>query len=333
MDSGTSYPDVAVSFCGVTKDFPDGSGGWKRVLHGIDLEVGRGSIYGLLGPNGAGKSTMINMMSGLVNPGGGKIEVWGMDVEEEPLSTRAVVGVMGQEVNFDPFFTPYEVLETQAGLNGLSKGFRRTDEILRQIHLWEERFRYSRWLSGGMKRRLMLGKAIVSDPPILVLDEPTAGVDVELRKEMWDYVEVMRERGVTIILTTHYLEEAEALCDRVAIINKGRKIADAETSGLLKNFGVKEMEVVLRNREEDVGKVLSGMAYDWDFLPQGVAEQRIAESARVLIRDVGGDGFSDLWCCLGGLCVEDVTTREVGLEEIFLRRIYEDRGRVEGKAD
>ena len=185
----------------------------KDALKGIDLSIPAGSIFGLLGPNGAGKSTLINILAGLVNKTAGQVSIWGFDQDVNPRQSRAAIGVMPQELNIDPFFTPRGALEVQAGLYGVPKSERRTDDILELIGLSDKAEAYARTLSGGMRRRLLLGKALVHSPAVLVLDEPTAGVDIELRQMLWDNVRALNKQGMTIILTTHYLEEAEEMCD------------------------------------------------------------------------------------------------------------------------
>src|SRR5215212_2430791 len=207
--------------------------GGKKALDGISLDVPRGEIFGLLGPNGAGKSTLINILAGLVNKSGGSASIWGFDIDRHPRNAKFSIGIVPQEILFDPFFTPFEALELQAGLYGVPKEKRRTMELLRAVRLEDKAGAYSRTLSGGMKRRLLVAKAMVHSPPILVLDEPTAGVDVELRRQLWDYVRQLNAQGVTIVLTTHYLEEAEELCDRIAIIHHGRVIANEPTRELV----------------------------------------------------------------------------------------------------
>ena len=193
----------------------------KRALNEVSFDVPRGQIFGLLGPNGAGKSTLINILAGLVTKTSGKVTLWGFDIDEHPRNSKRSIGVVPQEIIFDPFFTPRETLEIQAGLYGVPASERKSDELLAAMHLTDKANAYSRTLSGGMKRRLLVAKAMVHSPPILVLDEPTAGVDVELRRQLWDYVRGLHAQGVTIVLTTHYLEEAEELCDRIAIIHHG----------------------------------------------------------------------------------------------------------------
>lgn len=203
-------------------------GGGKLALDGVSFDVPQGQIFGLLGPNGAGKSTLINTLAGLVMKTSGTVEIWGHDIDRDVRNAKASIGIVPQEIVFDPFFTPAEVLENQAGLYGVPKAMRRTMELLRAVHLADKADAYARSLSGGMKRRLLIAKAMVHQPPVLVLDEPTAGVDVELRRQLWELVGELNRDGVTVVLTTHYLEEAEELCDRIAIINHGRLIANKQ---------------------------------------------------------------------------------------------------------
>src|SRR6056297_1733983 len=214
----------------------------KQALKGIDLDIPAGSVFGLLGPNGAGKSTLINILAGLVLKSAGQVTIWGFDQDVNPRQSRAAIGVMPQELNLDPFFTPRAALEVQAGLYGVPKSQRRSDEILRLVGLQDKAEAYARTLSGGMRRRLLLAKALVHHPRILVLDEPTAGVDIELRQTLWENVRCLnREQGMTIILTTHYLEEAEEMCDEIAIINKGSLVARDSTANLLGRLDAKTM--------------------------------------------------------------------------------------------
>ncbi|MCT4559033.1 MAG: ABC transporter ATP-binding protein [Pelagimonas sp.] len=216
--------------------------GGKEALKGIDLTVPAGSVFGLLGPNGAGKSTMINILAGLVVKTSGNVRIWGWDQDANPRQSRAAIGVMPQELNLDPFFSPHGALEVQAGLYGVPKAQRKSDEILELVGLSDKRDAYARTLSGGMRRRLLLAKALVHNPQVLVLDEPTAGVDIELRQMLWENVRKLnRERGMTIILTTHYLEEAEEMCDEIAIINHGEKVAQDSTANLLGQLDAKTM--------------------------------------------------------------------------------------------
>ncbi len=210
-----------------------------EALKNLNLEVKEGEIFGLLGPNGAGKSTFINILGGSVIKTEGKVNVWGFDLDKNPRQVRASIGIVPQEVNVDPFFSPKDLLELQAGLYGVKKKDRITDTILKLVSLEKQANSYSRSLSGGMKRRLMVAKAMVHQPPIVILDEPTAGVDVELRKKLWDNVKSLNEKGVTIILTTHYLEEAEKMCDRIGILSQGELVALDTTKNLLDKIQTK----------------------------------------------------------------------------------------------
>jgi len=210
-----------------------------QALKNLNLEVKQGEIFGLLGPNGAGKSTFINILGGSVIKTEGVVEVWGFNLDSSPRQVRASIGIVPQEVNFDPFFSPRNVLELQAGLYGVKKKDRITDTILKIVSLENQADSYSRSLSGGMKRRLLVAKAMVHQPPIIILDEPTAGVDVELRKTLWENVRSLNSQGVTIILTTHYLEEAEKVCDRIGILNHGELVALDTTKNLLERIQTK----------------------------------------------------------------------------------------------
>src|SRR6201991_3758805 len=233
--------DAAISIQNLQKTYAGG----KQALDNVSFDVPRGSIFGLLGPNGAGKSTLINILAGLVNKTSGTATIWGFDIDEHPRNAKASIGIVNQEITFDPFFTPFETLEITAGLYGVPKNKRISMDLLRAVHLEDKAKAYSRTLSGGMKRRLMVAKAMVHLPPVLVLDEPTAGVDVELRQQLWAYVRELNERGVTVVLTTHYLEEAQELCDRIAIINHGRLIANEPTATLLSKAQEKVVEVTV----------------------------------------------------------------------------------------
>ena len=210
-----------------------------HALKNLNLEVNEGEIFGLLGPNGAGKSTFINILAGLTNKSSGDVNVWGFDLDKNPRQVRASLGIVPQEVNVDPFFTPKKLLELQAGLYGVKKKDRITETILELVALKEKANNYTRNLSGGMQRRLLIAKALVHKPPIVILDEPTAGVDVELRKRLLESVKSLRNIGVTIILTTHYLSEAENMCDRIGIINKGSLIALDTTKNMLNKIQTK----------------------------------------------------------------------------------------------
>ena len=252
-----------------------------EALKELNLEVKEGEIFGLLGPNGAGKSTFINILAGLVIKTSGSVNVWGFDIDVNPRQVRASIGIVPQELNLDPFFSPKKLLELQAGMYGVRKKDRITDEILKMVSLDKQAKSYSRGLSGGMKRRLMIAKALVHQPPIIILDEPTAGVDVELRKNLWENIRLLNKKGVTIILTTHYLREAEEMCDRVAIINKGQLVALDSTQNLIKKIKNKvvkfrlQKEINLDNFKQISVKVLENstnnlvLSYEKDKLNIG----------------------------------------------------------------
>jgi len=203
-------------------------------LNNFNIQIKKGSIHGLLGPNGAGKSTFINILGSLVKKDSGNVNICGFNIDTETKKSKFKIGIVPQELNIDPFFTPYELLELQAGLYGIKKRNRKTDEILNNLGLTDQKNSYARTLSGGMRRRLLVAKALVHSPEMLILDEPTAGVDVDLRKSLWNYIKELNKLGTTICLTTHYLEEAEELCDRITIINNGKVIKDDTKNNLLK---------------------------------------------------------------------------------------------------
>ncbi|MFZ2029179.1 MAG: ABC transporter ATP-binding protein [Vitreimonas sp.] len=244
MLAPTSPPEFAIEARGLDKTYrAQGKGAAVHALKSIDLAIPRGSFFGLLGPNGAGKSTFINILGGLVVKSGGTASIWGHDIDTDPMNARGAIGIVPQELNMDPFFSPGEALEIQAGYYGVPKSERKTEQILKAVGLWDKRDAYARTLSGGMKRRLLVAKAMVHSPPVLVLDEPTAGVDVELRRQLWDYVRALHQSGVTVVLTTHYLEEAQALCDTIAIINHGNVIACEPTGNLIGRLDRKTLVV------------------------------------------------------------------------------------------
>ncbi|HEY0112264.1 MAG TPA: ABC transporter ATP-binding protein [Allosphingosinicella sp.] len=296
---------AAISIVDLQKTYAGG----KRALDGVSLEVPRGQIYGLLGPNGAGKSTLINILAGLVNKTGGSATIWGFDIDKHPRNAKASIGIVPQEIIFDPFFTPSETLEIQAGLYGVPKERRITKELLRAVRLEDKADAYSRTLSGGMKRRLLVAKAMVHSPPILVLDEPTAGVDIELRQQLWDYVRQLSREGVTIVLTTHYLEEAEQLCDRIAIINHGRVIADDSTRTLVGMAQEKAVEVTV---DRDIDTIPSASCFD-KIERRGertlaITYRKDRVNAGEVLAALQRDGFG----------IVDVSTREADLEDVFL---------------
>ncbi len=317
-------PEQAVSVRGLDKTYKaSGKSAAKHALHAVDLDVPRGSLFGLLGPNGAGKSTLINILAGLVIKTGGSASVWGYDIDKAPRQSRAAIGVVPQELNIDPFFTPRELLELHAGLYGVPPAERKTDAILGALGLADKGDAYARTLSGGMRRRLMVAKAMVHSPPVLVLDEPTAGVDIELRQQLWAHVRELNRGGTTILLTTHYLEEAEELCDRIAIINHGKVIACDTTGALLRRLDNKTMTLVFAESLEAVPAPLS------PFEPELVSPQCLRFHYRASASPV-----SDILSKAGeaGLTVIDVTTEETDLEDIFLQLTRGAHGDGDGPA-
>ena len=281
----------------------------KQALNEVSFDVPRGQIFGLLGPNGAGKSTLINILAGLVVKSSGKVTIWGFDVDEHPRNAKRSIGVVPQEIIFDPFFTPRETLEIQAGLYGIPPSDRHSDALLAAMHLTDKANAYARTLSGGMKRRLLVAKAMVHSPPILVLDEPTAGVDVELRRQLWDYVRSLHEQGVTIVLTTHYLEEAEELCDRIAIINHGRVIANEPTRELVSKAQEKAVVVTF---DRDLAEVPVDPSYENISL----IDERTLEITYRKDKVNAGQVLASLTA--DGLGIVDVSTRDPDLEDVFL---------------
>ena len=219
----------------------------NKALNELNFNVKQGEVFGLLGPNGAGKTTFLSILGGAVTKTSGKVNVWGFDLDKNPRQVRASIGIVPQEVNLDAFFSPKKLLELQAGLYGVTRKNRITDLILKMVSLQDKANAYSRSLSGGMKRRLLIAKAMVHQPPILVLDEPTAGVDVELRNNLWENVKELNKEGVTIILTTHYLIEAQEMCDRIAIIDKGNLVALDTTERLLERIKTKRINFKVKN--------------------------------------------------------------------------------------
>ena len=239
----------AISVKNLNKIYGKNSLSEKVALDNINLDIPKGSIFGLLGPNGAGKSTFINILADLVKKTSGKVNVLGVDHENDLKTVKSSMGIVPQELNIDPFFTPYELLEIQAGLYGVSRKNRKTKQILEMLALSEKSQAYARTLSGGMRRRLLIAKAMVHDPEILILDEPTAGVDVELRSNLWDSIHLLNNKGKTIILTTHYLHEAEELCDTIAIIDKGKLVA-CDTKENIKSF-INNKKITINYKPKD----------------------------------------------------------------------------------
>ncbi|MEM1396879.1 MAG: ABC transporter ATP-binding protein [Pseudomonadota bacterium] len=309
----TSHPDLAISARGLRKTYAaTKKSPAKEALKGVDLSIRAGSIFGLLGPNGAGKSTFINILSGLVNKSDGAVSVWGFDIDEKPREARASIGVVPQEITSDVFFTPLESLEITAGLYGVPKSQRRSMEILEALGLADKANAYVRQLSGGMKRRLLVAKAMVHAPPILILDEPTAGVDIELRQQLWDQVMRLHAEGVTIVLTTHYLEEAQELCDEIAIINHGEVVACEPTDKLLASLDQKTLTVTPADpltSVPDLSPFVAELSDDGRLcIPYKPSEGPVGQII---------DRLSS-----AGIAVKDLSTDEPDLEDVFLDLTY-----------
>ena len=283
----------------------------ERALNNLDFEVKRGEIFGLLGPNGAGKTTFLNILAGTVIKTEGKVKVWGFDLDKDPRQVRGSIGIVPQEVNLDAFFSPKKLLELQAGLYGVSKNKRITDIILEMVSLEKQSNSYSRSLSGGMKRRLLIAKAMVHQPPILVLDEPTAGVDVELRKNLWENVKELNKAGVTIILTTHYLFEAQEMCDRIAIINKGNLVALDTTQKLLDRIKTKKIFFKFKNINNIDSLKLNGTNFSFDS----------SNNTITAIYEKNLQKFSDILEILkkNNLEILDISTDDGDLEDVFIQ--------------
>ena len=303
-------PDLAVEIKDINKLYRSGKRPPKQALTDFSLDVPRGSFFGLLGPNGAGKSTMINIMAGLVRKTSGTVRIWGHDIDDEERAARLAIGVVPQELNLDPFFTPRELLDVQAGLYGVPKAERRTEEILEVVGLADKADSYARALSGGMRRRLLVAKAIVHTPPVIVLDEPTAGVDVELRQQLWRYLKGLNARGTTILLTTHYLEEAEELCDRIAIINHGRLVACDTKNALLRRLDNKSVTLILSEPLAQIPEALMRFHPSQPLPNEILINYRPSSHA---MRDI----LDTARAC--ALPIADIRTTEVDLEDIFLQ--------------
>ncbi len=297
--------DPAISIQNLSKTYATG----KQALDDVSFDVPQGSIFGLLGPNGAGKSTLINILAGLVNKSGGSASIWGYDIDANPRNAKVSIGIVPQEIMFDPFFTPIETLELVAGLYGVPKDKRRSMELLRAVRLEDKANAYARTLSGGMKRRLLVAKAMVHSPPVIVLDEPTAGVDIELRQQLWDYVVELNKAGTTVVLTTHYLEEAEQLCDRIAIINHGKLITNKPTKELV---GMAREKAVVLTLDRDVAAPPTHAAFEKVEL----IAPRVVEISYNKDRMNAGEVLAAVQAM--GLGIIDVVTKEPDLEDVFL---------------
>ena len=301
---------IALKVENLSKNFELTNGKILHALDDISFDVKQGEIFGLLGPNGAGKSTLINILAGIVIKTKGLVNVWGFDLDINPRQVRASLGIVPQEVNVDPFFSPRKLLEIQAGLYGIAKKDRITDKILELTSLTEKADAYTRSLSGGMKRRLLVAKAMVHQPPILILDEPTAGVDVDLRQKLLENVKDLNKQGVTIILTTHYLEEAEQLCDRVAIINHGKIAALDKTENLLSQIHLKKIKFKVKNFKS-IGEYL-----DNNLKIEYLKNNEIAikyDKTEINIEDI------ILKIKEKGLEIQDIMTEDADLEDVFIK--------------
>ena len=302
--------EYAIEIAGLRKTYaPTRKTAGKEALKGVDLKIPKGSIFGLLGPNGAGKSTLINIMAGLVLKTSGTVSIWGFDQDQNPRQSRAAIGVVPQELNLDAFLTPREALDLQAGLYGVPKAARRTAEILEAVGLADKAEAYARSLSGGMRRRLLLAKAMVHAPAVLVLDEPTAGVDIELRRMLWDYVRDLNAKGATIILTTHYLEEAEEMCDEIAIINEGQIVVQDRTENLLKSMDTRTLVLTLTKPIEELKD-----------LPAGVTISAREGANLVLTYRRNQTEISAILAAVqaSGAGTRDIRTQDPDLEDVFV---------------
>ena len=301
----------AISVKNLNKIYGKNSSSEKVALENINLSIPKGSIFGLLGPNGAGKSTFINILADLVKKTSGEINVLGVDQEKDLRKVKSSMGIVPQELNIDPFFTPYELLEIQAGLYGVSRKNRKTNQILEMLSLSDKSQTYARTLSGGMRRRLLIAKAMVHDPEILILDEPTAGVDVELRSNLWNNIYLLRSKGKTIILTTHYLHEAEELCDTIAIIDKGKLVA-CDTKENIKSF-INNKKITIRYRPKnnfnisELKKLNLSVEYNKNYIfinyiPHEIEFDKILQKVNI-----------------SGIEVIDMNIKNVNLEDVFLK--------------
>lgn len=297
---------LAIEIKNLSKTYKKGE---KVALKSIDLEIKKGSFFGLLGPNGAGKSTIINILAGLVNKSSGTVKIAGINIDENSQAAKFKIGIVPQELIIDPFFNVRETLEIYAGYFGVRKSERRTEEIIEALGLKDKANSAPRSLSGGMRRRLLVAKALVHNPEILVLDEPTAGVDVELRNQLWDYVKKLNKAGTTVLLTTHYLEEAEKLCDEIAVINRGEVIANDRTENLMKLLSSKELIIdAVDAIRPDMASlfptlVTKFLAHDKFSITYDPTKIEVAE----ILRIIAGEK----------ICIKDISTRQPDLEQIF----------------
>lgn len=303
--------DYAIEISGLNKTYKSsGKAPEKIALRDVNLTIPKGSIYGLLGPNGAGKSTLINIMAGLVVKSSGTVKIWDRDIDKEPQNAKAAIGIVPQEINYDPFFSPRKLLDIQAGMYGVPANERKSMELLDLVGLADKADAYTRSLSGGMKRRLLLAKALVHTPPILILDEPTAGVDVELRQMLWERVKMLNAKGVTVLLTTHYLEEAEELCDSIAIINHGQIIVNEDKKTLVGRLDSKE---IIFRLDRDVWEIPANLQ-NYAVTKEDSRTLRIRYSPKEV-----NAGQLIAAVQQSGLGIADLSTEESNLEDVFLQ--------------
>jgi len=301
---------IALKISNLNKIYKLKNNKFLKALSDITFEVKQGEIFGLLGPNGAGKSTLINILAGTVIKTGGNVNVWGFDLDLNPRQVRASLGVVPQEVNVDPFFTPKKLLDIQAGMYGVAKKDRITDQILKLTNLDDKANAYMRSLSGGMRRRLLVAKAMVHQPPILILDEPTAGVDVDLRQKLLENIKELNKQGVTIILTTHYLQEAQDLCDRIAIINHGRIVALDKTENLLAEIHLKKVKFKIKNFKNIGEKLDNHLVIEYSKNNEiSIKYDKTKINIENIILKIKEKGLE----------IEDIMTEDADLEDVFIK--------------
>ena len=293
----------------LTKIYSKKSSNKILALNNLNLEVKEGEIFGLLGPNGAGKTTFLNILAGTVIKNSGNVNVWGYDLDKNPRQVRSSIGIVPQEVVLDKFFSPKKLLELQAGLYGIPKNDRITDSILKLVSLEKQANAYARSLSGGMKRRLLIAKAMVHRPPILVLDEPTAGVDVELRENLWNNISTLNKRGVTIILTTHVMREAQDMCNRIAILNKGNLVMLDTTNNLLNRIKTKKIIFKVKKTIQIDSKNLNGIKFSYESNNEiSAIYEREKHKIDQIIDKIKNAGME----------IYDISTDEGNLEDVFI---------------
>jgi ABC-2 type transport system ATP-binding protein len=306
----------ALSVRGLTKTYRNG----VQALRGVDLDVERGDFFALLGPNGAGKTTLIGIITSLINKTAGEARVFGHDIDRELEAAKACIGVVPQELNFNMFETPYTIVVNQAGFYGIPRPVarQRAEKYLKQLQLWDKRGGISRGLSGGMKRRLMIARALMHEPRLLILDEPTAGVDIEIRRSMWEFLREINARGTTIILTTHYLEEAETLCRNIAIINGGLIVERDRMSSLLRRLHV---ETVVLNLRDSLAAAPRLEGYEVTLVDDHTLEVEVSK----------GENLNEMFARLSALGIEVLSMRNKvnRLEEIFIRLVEGGEGALE----